>query len=501
MRRFTCASTARARAFARALCLAILLPVVMAPVARAAAEPKDPAEDYRVRQALRLFEEWADATVAYEHVPGASMGLVLDQQLIWSKGFGYADRERHVPATPDTLYGICSISKLFTAISVLQLRDAGKLRLDDPVSLYLPYANLKPAGDDASPPTIRSLLTHSSGFPRESAHAYWTDPDFTFPTEEEVIAGLKRESMLYPPDRYFQYSNLGMTLAGEIVEKVSGKPYEEYVEDAVLKPLSLAHTTPFLPEGERGKLLATGYGSLTREGTREVMPFYRARGITPAAGFASNVRDLAAFASWQFRSLGKGGTEVLRAATLRDMQRVHWVDPDWKTTWGLGFSVRHVDDQTIVGHSGQCPGYFTTFVLNPRAKEAVVVMMNAMNVDPRGIALQLLKIAGPALKEAQGPACGPVKTPDPSLERFAGLYRSAWGETVVVPWKDGLAALDLPSREPMEDLTLLKHIEGNAFRRIREDSDDLGEEVVFETDPDGKVMRLLWHQNVSRKIR
>src|SRR5262245_58533232 len=94
------------------------------------------ADDVDVRQATRLFEEWVTAKMAYEKIPGMSAGLVIDQKLVWSKGFGYQDLESRTAATADTIYGICSISKLFTAISVMQQRDARKLRLDDPITQY-----------------------------------------------------------------------------------------------------------------------------------------------------------------------------------------------------------------------------------------------------------------------------------------------------------------------------------------------------------------------------
>ncbi|PWT88736.1 MAG: hypothetical protein C5B54_10090 [Acidobacteria bacterium] len=459
----------------------------------------DPTESVRVKQAIRLAQEWTDAALAYDRIPGASAGFVVDQKLIWSKGFGYADVEQKKLATPETIYGICSISKLFTAISVMQQRDAGKLRLDDPVSKFLPYVNLPPANKDATAPTVESLLTHSSGLPREGAQPYWTDPDFAFPTKEALIQGMKSEKMLYPPERYFQYSNLGFTLAGEVVEKTSGQEYRQYVTEAILKPLSLSHTTPFLPEDQRGKLLATGYGSMTREGTREKMPFYDARGIAPAAGFASNVIDLASFTSWQFRLLDKGGTEVLNANTLREMHRVHWVDPDWNTTWGLGFAIGHSDDETVVGHGGHCPGYFTTLRMDDRKKQAAIVLTNAMNVVPEKYTKQIFKIIGPALEEAKKGEESKKTSTD--FERFAGVYQSAWGETIVVPWKEGLAAVDVPTDTPMDDLTELKFIDQQTFRRVRKDSDDLGEEVVFELGPDGKVTKLLWHENYSRKVR
>jgi CubicO group peptidase (beta-lactamase class C family) len=480
------------------LCVAVV--VLLGGAATWAEEPHRASTDARLAQALRLFGEWLDAKLAYERIPGASVALVVDQELAWSKGFGYADEARKVPATPDTLYGICSITKLFTAIAVMQQRDAGKLRLDDPVSNYLPYFTLKPTSADDPPVRIRDLLTHSGGVPRESAHNYWDAPDFAFPTKEELVAGLPTQRMLYPPERYYQYSNLGMTLAGEVVEQVSGVPYERYVQESILEPLKLTRTMTALPENERGRGLATGYGPLTRGGTREVMPFYDAKGITPAAGFASNVRDLGAFAAWQFRLLRNGGEEVLKAATLREMQRVQWVDPDWRTTRGLGFRVRREGSETLVGHYGSCPGYRTEITLNPRRRLATAVMINAMSVNTEEVATQLLKVAGAALGEAVKPT-GAAKQPPPDLELFAGLYRSVWGELAVVPWDGGLAALEVPTSEILGDLVRLKQIEGGTFRRIREDGDDLGEEVRFETGPDGRVISLVWHRARSIKVR
>lgn len=484
----------------RILALCVAVNVLLGLAAARAEEAPGVTAGARLAQAERLFGEWLEAKVAYDRLPGVSVGLVVDQELVWSRGFGYADIARKVPATPDTIYGICSISKLFTAIAVMQQRDAGKLHLDDPVRAYLPYFTLQPTSPDDPPARIRDLLTHSGGVPRESAQSYWDAPDFPFPTKEDLIAGLPTQRMLYPPERYYQYSNLGMTLAGEVVEQVSGVPYGRYIQQSILEPLRLTRTTTSLPENERGRGLATGYGPLTREGTRELMPFYDAKGITPAAGLASNVRDLGAFAAWQFRLLRNGGEEVLKAATLREMQRVQWVDPDWRTTRGFGFRVRREGNETLVGHYGSCPGYRTEITLNPRRRLATVVMINAMSVNTEEVATQLLKVAGAALGEATKPT-GPTEPPNPDLERFAGLYRSVWGEFAVVPWDGGLAVLDLPTSEILGDLVRLKKVERGTFRRVREDGDDLGEEVRFEAGPDGRVTGLVWHQAHSIKVR
>ena len=309
-----------------------------------------------VKGALAAIDAWIEGVRTYDKVPGISVGIVRDQDLIWTSGYGYSSVEGERPTDADTVYSICSISKLFTAISIMQLRDAGELELRNPVSSHLDWFNIKQEHVEGGPITIEGLLTHSSGLPRESDFPYWNGPDFPFPTRQQMIDRLNTQATLYPTQQYFQYSNLALTFAGEIVQQRSGQDYQEYVQKNILEPLGLSSTRTYYPEEMRGEELAIGYTGMHRSGEREpVKPFFT-RGITPAAGFTSSVTDLARFASWQFRLLENGGDEVLNVNTLREMHRVHWVNPDWETTWGIGFSVRQVDDKTVVGHGGGCAG-------------------------------------------------------------------------------------------------------------------------------------------------
>ena len=293
-----------------------VLSLLMIPAA-GCAQSGDPTADPRFEQAVDLFEAWLDAEMDYEKIPAVSVGLVHDQDLVWAKGYGYAHPDAGVAATPSTMYSICSISKLFTSIGVMQQRDEGKLRLDDAVSGLLPWFDLEQAYPDGPNVTVEGILTHSSGLPRESAHPYWTGPDFPFPTREEIIEGLSDQETLYPGARYFQYSNLGMSLAGQLVEQASGMTYDEYVRSRILDPLGMADTYTDIPTEHKGDRFATGYTRLGRDGQRHEATFFQARGIAPAAGFASTVEDLARLASWQFRLLEDGGTEVLGVNTLQ----------------------------------------------------------------------------------------------------------------------------------------------------------------------------------------
>jgi len=476
-------------------CLVVLLLLVPAGV-----RAQSLAEDPRVAEVLELLEIWMEAQVAYEGLPGVSMGIVSDQELIWSQGFGYADVASEKSATAETIYSICSISKLFTSVSVMQLRDQGKLDLDDSVSEILPWFDIENTFPEGPAITVRRLLTHSSGLPREAGYPYWTGPEYAFPTHEQVVEKLKEQETLYPSAEYFQYSNLGLTLAGEIVAATSGQPYDVYVREHILDPLGLTSTTPEIPDNERGMRLATGYTSKLRDGSRKVVPDYLVRGIAPAAGFASTVEDLARFAAWQFRLLREGGDEVLSANTLKEMQRVHWMDPDWETTWGLGFSVSRRDDKTFVGHGGSCPGYRTQLLMSPKDKIAVVFMTNGQGTNTGMYADQTFDAIAPAVAAAlKSPGEGKALGPD--LEKYVGRYeRPLGGESYVLPWKGGLAVLSLPTSEPTGSLTRLKYMSENTFRRIRGD-DELGEEIVFEVDSDGEVIRMWRHSNPAYRVR
>lgn len=464
-----------------------------------AAQPAPVASHPRVREAIALMEAWLDGQRGYEQVPGVSGAVVHNQEVVWKGGYGFADVARRVPATAGTIYSICSISKLFTGIAVLQQRDATRLRLDDPVEKHLSWYRVKPTNPEAGPVTVEGLLTHSSGLPRESDHAYWTAPDFAFPTRQQIIDGLSNQETLYPTQTYFQYSNLGLTLAGEIVAAVSGMPYADYVRQRILTPLDLRSTTPEMPEGERGKRLAIGYSAIPRDGGRTPLPFFQVRGISPAAGFASTAEDLAAFASWQFRALKDPKDAILGANTLREMQRVHWTDPDFTTTYGLAFSVWRSNDRTFTGHGGSCPGFQTQLLLRPEEQVATTFLSNANGVNAQLYAQRMYDIISPAIRAAVRDTTR-ARPVDTTIEPYFGRYESSFGgESVALRWEGGLALLRLPSTDPVRGITRLRKVGEHTFRRIRAD-ETLGEAYTFVMGTDGRPTHFVLHNNRYRRV-
>ena len=464
------------------------------------AESKKTVDHPRVSEAVKLVEIWLDAQRDYEGMPGISAAIVHDQNLIWSDGFGYSNPDKKSKTDSKTIYSICSISKLFTSIAIMQLRDQGKLRLNDPVSKHLPWFDIKNLYADKGESTIQSLLTHSSGLPRESDFPYWSPPDFPFPSSKSIKNKISSQKTLYPADTYFQYSNLGLTLAGEIVAEVSGTNFDTYVEKNIIQPLGLKDTRTVMPKKLYGKQLAVGHSARNRDGERPQVELFHAEGIGPAAGFSSTVDDLAKFASWQFRLLENGGKEIVSSNTLREMHRVHFLDEDWQPAWGLGFSVWRDGEKKFLGHGGSCPGYRSQLLIQPNSQIATIFMTNASGVNSRRFAQQLYNIISLALKEANSD--GNAKTLKPEFTKYMGHYSEApWGgETAVITWEGELATVSLPTNDPVGAISKLKHIEDDTFRRIRED-DEMGEEIIFETNSSGKVIRMWQHQNFALKFR
>lgn len=445
-------------------------------------------------EAYALIEAWLETQYQFDNLPGISVAVVEDQDLLWAAAFGQANPEAGRPMEKSTLCSICSISKLFTAVAVMQLYEQGKLRLDDRVADLLPVYAVAQQYPDSGPITVRSLLTHSSGLPREAAYPYWTG-EFYFPTREEIDARLSDQTTLYPASTYYQYSNLALTLLGEIVEEVSQMPYDEYVKQNILNPLNLGNTYPEMPAGLHGKDLSMGYTALLPNGKRNKLPLFQSQGIAPAAGYASNVLDLAKFASWQFRLRDTTVAEILKPATLRYMQQVHFTDPGWEVTRGLGFGVwKGPNGTTWVGHGGSCPGYRSTLQLDLKNKRAYTAMINASGTNPgkytRGVYQILSKVE--TIKE----------DPDlPDLTVYTGRYSALpwWYGSYIGTWNGRLVVMDLPEDRPGNDMTFLKHIDGDTFKRVRDDG-ELGEEIVFFRDTNGRVIYYKVHDNVYKKM-
>ena len=458
----------------------------------------------RVSQNLDLLEVWIKARMAFQGLPGVSIGIVDDDDLIYAKGFGLANVEKKKPMTSSTLYRIASHSKLFTAISIMQLRDEGKLRLDDPVKDHLPEFSIAIKHPNARPVTIRGLLTHSSGIPREAASAYWQD--FKFPTTAEVVERMKNQETILPSGDRFKYSNLAYGLMGMIIEKKSGLSFADYVEKNIMKPLGMDDSSVAFPDAHKAKL-AVGYGRRMPDGSREVFPFVDAHALAAATGVTSSVTDMAKFVSWQLRLRENGGNEVLAAATLREMQRPQLIGDNWKHGRGLGFGVTYTEDRDLVGHGGLYPGYRTSTNVSVREGVGVIVFGNSLDVDVYpgstwSISDRIFEWIIPAMKKARDGDKGESVKPD--WKSLIGSYRMRYWDSHVMFLDGEMVLLNPNAPNPKQSITPLEHVSGNTFKLMNKfrsvNYGSEGEPVTFDFGPDGKVKHLKVVDIVSTPI-
>lgn len=450
--------------------------------------------DHAVASQIEMLTAWTESKMAYDGQPGISMAIVYDQELVWSKGFGFADVNKKRPATEDTLYRIASITKLFTNTAVLHLRDDGKLQLDDPITKHLPWFNIQNKFPDAPPITIRHLLTHTSGLPREAAFPYWTDNEF--PTFEQIKEALVGQETPFPTETTFKYSNLALSLAGEIVTIVSGIDYTDYVQQFILDPLGMKDTLVNSPD-PRNSRLATGYGRRMPDGSRAISPFTDGKGITPAGNMTTSVKDLAKFAMLQFRDGLAGGEQILRGSTLREMHHVQWLSPDWVTGIGLGFFSQRLKGTTITGHGGAVLGYRTLLRMSLTEKIATIVFMNADDGKPLLFADKVFEWVVPAILKAAKPE-PKAKEPDPAWQVYVGKYRDDWGDSQTLVLNGELILFD--PAEP-EIVVKFESVAEHTFKIVSDFGfASIGELAVFEMDEDGNVKRLKVGENYSYPV-
>lgn len=450
-------------------------------------------DDSALEAGAKILGSWVEARIVERSQPGVSIGVVTEDGLAWSAGFGFTDVEKQVPATDKTVFRIASITKVFTATGIVQLRDDGLLTLDDPVADHLPWFAVKSDYDEAPAITIRHLLTHTAGIPRESPFPYWTDS--RFPSCDEVIAALATQETVLPTETRWKYSNLGYAVLGEVIAELSGVSYANFIRERILEPLGMAHTQVETPDPADPNL-ARGYGRRAPGGSRSESPFIDCRGLAAAGNVSTTVNDMARFVGWQLTATSDG-KRPLRPSSLREMQRVHWLDPDWQAGWGLGWRVARMGGETHLLAAGGIPGFRTLIDLKPADGVGVIVFGNADDFDAFGFASQVFACLGDAFVD--GAPDRPTAAPDPSWAAYTGRYtHEGWGELEVVV-KDGrLVAFDPASSDPSRGLMRFEPQRDGTFTLLSDDGfSAIGEPVVFEGEGDRMLLKL--GENYYRK--
>ena len=316
------------------------------------------------------IERLAQTKVATHRLPGMALGIVRDQELAWFGGFGAADLESGAKPTEETIARVASVTKTFTATAIMQLRDEGRLTLEDPLARHVPeFASARAVGGYVEGVTIRRLLTHRSGLVTESPTHGWAALDF--PSREEILARLPETGIVIPQDSAFKYSNLAFALLGEVIYRVSGTPYTEYIHTHIIEPLGLTSTVFDLTDYLRPRFF-TGYNPSPWQDRPERAPYAHLNGISAGGQLHSTVSDLARWVSFQFR----GGGLVLSPETVLEIQRPQYVEPDWSAGQCIGWRATRIGDRVHHNHGGGIHGFATQVWFNAPGRTGVVLLIN-----------------------------------------------------------------------------------------------------------------------------
>ncbi|MGA2835634.1 MAG: serine hydrolase domain-containing protein [Acidimicrobiales bacterium] len=439
----------------------------------------------------------AASFVKRHRLPGATVGVVHGDSLAWTCGVGFADLPERRASATDHLYFVASVTKTFTGTAVMQLRDAGRLGLDDPAVAHLPELRQadSPFGNIETV-TIRRMLSHESGLVSESPG---TD------LAGSVYQGVARETLQraedigvkVAPNLQWKYSNLAYQLLGEIVTRVSGRPYADYVRKEILEPLGMGSTRfDPLPRDLAGRR-ATGYAARTFSDELEVAPTMGP--VWAEAGLWSSVEDLARWVSFQLGAHGGSGTSpVLAASTLRDMHKPRYLaDDGWNVAWGITWFAVRRDDVIWIQHSGGWHGFSSDICFDPVSGVGAIALVNGV-VAAEELAMEAAAIARRAVNAAAPVIEPPAPTPEP-FRPLLGIYaEAALGSFLRLEWRDGkLTFVDpaapgsCPTLSPTDDPDVFLIDPG-----VRQS----GETAIFRRRADGRVASVLFASTTHLRL-
>ena len=333
------------------------------------------------------------------NMPGFAIAVVENQKIVYSAGFGVKSLQTREPISDRSLFHMASITKPFVATSIMQLWEKGKIDLDSPVVRYLPYFHVK--DDRYASITVRQMLSHISGMPDVEDYE-WDKPQYDEGALERYVKSLGNEKLIAAPGTKFQYSNMAFEVLGDVIAKVSGESFEDYVKHNILDPLKMQTSTLLVKKADP-QLLTRPHvlgGSYDVE-VSKVFPYNRMH--SPSSTLYSSVLDMS---RWAMANLNRGeldGKRILKASTY---------DLMWKPAGeqfqqiGISWFLRKFKEYPTVTHSGGDTGFVSNLVLIPE-KSIAVVMMSNFDRAPLGVLTQA------ALDVALGlqPADVSIKTP------------------------------------------------------------------------------------------
>jgi CubicO group peptidase (beta-lactamase class C family) len=320
------------------------------------------------------IERFVQDEMAAQRIPGLALAIVKDDRIAYMRGFGKADDSGRA-VTPQTPFIIGSVSKSFTALAIMQLVEAGKVELDAPVQRYVPWFRV--ADEKASAEiTVRHLLNQTSGLSTKTGRSFQGSGDTSDAALENAVRELRNVELTAPVGETYQYSTINYSILGLIVQTVSGRSYESYVQTEILDPLqmrdSFTSETAAKPNG-----LATGYHYVFGRPRAADLPYNR--GLIPAGYLISSAEDMTHYLIAQLDRGRYGSGSVLSPAGIAELHRPAVETASADTSYAMGWFVGPINEIPAIYHQGETFNFHANVVLVPESRTGVVVLMNAQN--------------------------------------------------------------------------------------------------------------------------
>ncbi|MCB9134733.1 MAG: beta-lactamase family protein [Anaerolineales bacterium] len=403
------------------LALIILFSFFLAPRAEASpstrGEKQPPSPSQLDQTSIEPFlDTFFTERMASAHIPGATIVVVKDRQILLTKGYGVANVENQTPVEPaQTIFRAGSVSKLFTATAIMQLVEQGKIDLNAPVSDYLPEIDLESNYDQ--PVTVINLLTHTGGFDEQLTGMGALTPDGLIPLDEYLAANMPARVM--PPGQYTSYSNHGLALAGLIVEKISGLPYAEYIAQNIFAPLGMTSST-FLEPAPADILSRVATGYAYANGAYQPLPLDYLN-VAPAGSIYTTAPDMAQFMIAHLNN----GSPLLSPITAAEMHTQHFTQNPALPGFAVGFYEHFENGRRAIMHGGDLTGFSSLLFLLPEENTGFFVSVNTSLNPLNGTDIRepLITAFLDEFFPMPADATIPERITLPDLTHFAGKYR------------------------------------------------------------------------------
>lgn len=433
------------------------------------------------RSSLDQLDEIIQQEMERARIPGLAIALVRDDEVVWSRGYGYANLESHAPFTPTTVFAIQSVTKTFIATALMQWQERGRFRLDDRVNDHLAPVRIENEWEETDPVTIRGLLTHSAGLPVDAGVAPPPD-DGDGPALATMVGASKT---VRRPGEEVVYANGGYDALGLLLERLSGRPWDAELQGAVLEPLGMRSSVAGRPAPEAP--VARGYYFSPADGQHHHAPFdYELGSFTrPCGGLMSTAEDLARFLMAHINGGAYGGQRILQEATVQEMQRLHVPIGASDGGMGLGFRVDRTGGRRLICHGGD--GFGATIFIGAYPDERAGVAL-LINLGRAQVSRAVIANAALRLLVGEEPEAPPDEANPPEAERIAGRYVSNfWGMTADVTVEDGRlqALVEGGIASLAGQPSLLQQLDDRRFRA--HGGPFAGLELAFDFGEDGRA--------------